>query len=153
MLTAQEARTLLASIGYGSVVDLRDCALIALMVYSFARVGTALKMRVADVYTQGRRTWVRLHEKGGKRHEMPCHHTLEETMHAYIAGALCQHLYSNRLPYLPGNRLLPNTCAAVANLRSSSRWPTMSRTTPRTIMASAAIRRRLMKSNAFSFDW
>ena len=31
-------------------------------------------MKVEDVYVQNRRLWVRLHEKGGKRHEMPCHH-------------------------------------------------------------------------------
>ena len=46
----------------------------------------AIKMRVEDVYIQRRRTWVRLHEKGGKHHEMPCHHTLEEYLHAYIDG-------------------------------------------------------------------
>jgi len=33
---------------------------------------------------QNRRLWVRLHEKGGKRHEMPCHHNLETYLHAYI---------------------------------------------------------------------
>ena len=44
-------------------------------------------MRVEDVYTQGRRTWTRLHEKGGKRHEMPCHHNLEAYLEAYIAAA------------------------------------------------------------------
>jgi integrase len=57
------------------------------MVYTFARVGAALKMKVEDVYVQGRRTWVRLHEKGGKQHEMPCHHNLEEYLHRYIEGA------------------------------------------------------------------
>jgi len=44
-------------------------------------------MTVADVYTQNRRLWVRLHEKGGKRHEMPCHHNLEAYLVAYIDGA------------------------------------------------------------------
>ena len=29
---------------------------------------------------------MRLREKGGKRHEMPCHHTLEEYLHAYLNG-------------------------------------------------------------------
>lgn len=48
------------------------------MVYTFARVGAVINMRIQDVYVQGRRTWLRLHEKGGKRHEMPCHHNLEE---------------------------------------------------------------------------
>lgn len=56
------------------------------MVYSFARIGAALAMRVEDVYVQKRRLWVRLNEKGGKRHEMPCHHTLEEYLHAYLDG-------------------------------------------------------------------
>lgn len=87
VLSAEEARTLLASIDGDAPVDLRDRALVALMTYTFARVGAALRMRVADVYVQGRRTWVRLHEKGGKRHEMPCHHSLDEALHAYLDGS------------------------------------------------------------------
>jgi integrase len=67
-------------------VGLRDRALIALMVFSFARIGAALAMRVDDVYVQQRRLWVRLREKGGKAHAMPCHHTLEAYLHAYIDG-------------------------------------------------------------------
>ena len=43
-------------------------------------------MKVEDVYTQNRRLWVRLHEKGGKRHDMPCHHNLEAWLHAYVGG-------------------------------------------------------------------
>jgi site-specific recombinase XerD len=87
VLTAEEARALLDAIDPASPLGLRDRALIALMVYTFARVGAALKMRVEDVYVQGRRAWVRLHEKGGKRHEMPCHHNLDAYLHAYIDGA------------------------------------------------------------------
>ena len=56
------------------------------MVFSFARVGAALAMCVDDVYVQHRRLWVRLREKGGKRHEMPCHHSLEAYLHAYVNG-------------------------------------------------------------------
>jgi site-specific recombinase XerD len=89
VLSADEARALLDSIDVATPIGLRDRALIALMVYTFARVGAALSMRVEDVYVQNRRTWVRLHEKGGKRHEMPCHHNLESYLHAYmeVAGA------------------------------------------------------------------
>lgn len=87
VLTAQEARALLDSIAPSSGVALRDRALIALMVYTFARVGAALKMKVEDAYVQGRRTWIRLHEKGGKQHDMPCHHNLDTYLHAYIEGA------------------------------------------------------------------
>jgi integrase len=56
------------------------------MVYSFARIGSAITMKAEDVYVQNRRLWVRPHEKGGKRHEMPCHHNLEAYLHAYIDG-------------------------------------------------------------------
>ncbi len=41
------------------------------MVYSFARVSAEIGMNVEDVYSQNRRLWVRLHEKGGKQHAMP----------------------------------------------------------------------------------
>jgi site-specific recombinase XerD len=87
VLTAVEARVLIDSIDTDSPVSLRDRAVIGIMVYTFARVGAVIKMRGEDVYVQGRRTWARLHEKGGKRHEMPCHHNLEEYLDAYIEGA------------------------------------------------------------------
>ncbi len=87
VLDPAEARLLLDSIDVTTQIGLRDRALIALMVYSFGRIGAALAMRVEDVFTQNRRLWVRLREKGGKRHEMPCHHTLEVYLHAYLDGA------------------------------------------------------------------
>jgi integrase len=66
---------------------LRDRALIAVLVYTFARVGATIAMKVEDVYVQGKRTWVRLHEKGGKRHEMPAHHNLDAWLEAYMKAA------------------------------------------------------------------
>src|ERR1017187_9268722 len=87
VLSADEARQLLDSMDTSSVVSLRDRALVALMVYTFARVGAAIGMDVEDYYPQSRRWWVRLHEKGGKRHEMPAHHNLEEYLAAYIEAA------------------------------------------------------------------
>ena len=86
VLAPEEARRLLDSIDPSTHAGLRDRALIGLMVYSFARIGAAVAMKVEDVYVQHRRLWVRLYEKGGKRHEMPCHHTLEEYLHAYLDG-------------------------------------------------------------------
>jgi integrase len=65
-------------------VGLRDRALVGLMVYTFARIGAATAMKVEDVYAQSRRLWVRLHEKGGKRHDMPCYRNLEAWLHEYI---------------------------------------------------------------------
>jgi site-specific recombinase XerD len=87
VLSAADARRLLDSIETGHVVGLRDRALIGLMVYSFARVSAVVKMRVGDYYQNGKRYWIRLHEKGGKFHEVPVHHTAEEYLDAYIEGA------------------------------------------------------------------
>jgi site-specific recombinase XerD len=87
ILAQDEARTLLDSFDSSTVVGLRDRALIATMIYSFGRIGAVLKMRVEDYYTQGRRGWVRLHEKGGKRHEMPCNHNLEAYIDDYMRAA------------------------------------------------------------------
>ena len=86
VLDPAEARHLLDSIDVTTPIGLRDRALIGLMIYSFGRIGAALAMRVEDVFVQNRRMWVRLREKGGKRHEMPCHHTLEAYLHAYLDG-------------------------------------------------------------------
>ena len=84
VLEPEEARALIDSIDATTHAGLRDRALIALMVYSFARIGAALGMKVEDVFTQNRRQWVRLREKGGKPHAMPCHHNLETYLSAYM---------------------------------------------------------------------
>ena len=57
------------------------------MTFTFARIGAVVAMRVEDYYPKGKRWWVRLHEKGGKRHEMPAHHNLEAYLDAYIEAA------------------------------------------------------------------
>jgi site-specific recombinase XerD len=84
VLDAAEARVLIHSIDVATNVGLRNRALIGLMVYSFARIGAAVGMKVEGVYMQNRRHWVRLREKGGKRHEMPCHHNLELYLTEYL---------------------------------------------------------------------
>ena len=86
VLDPQEARALLDGIDPATPIGLRDRALIALMVFSFGRIGAALGMRMEDVFVRKRRLWVRLREKGGKRHEMSCHHALEEYLHTYLDG-------------------------------------------------------------------
>jgi integrase/recombinase XerD len=87
VLKADEARQLLDAIDTTTLIGLRDRALIAVMVYSFARIGATLAMKVEDYYTEGRRAWFRLHEKGGKRHEVPAHHNAENYLDAYIEAA------------------------------------------------------------------
>lgn len=84
VLSAEEARQLLDSIPTDTLIGKRDRALIGLMIYTFARIGAATSMEVRDVYSQNRRLWVRLHEKGGKQVELPCHHSLEVYLDAFI---------------------------------------------------------------------
>jgi len=100
VLTVEEAHALLESIPITKkpaddteaaeqpdLLGLRDRALIAMMVYSFARIGAVIQMKVGDYFVQGRRRWVRLHEKGGKEHDVPCHHRLDQCLHDYIEAA------------------------------------------------------------------
>jgi site-specific recombinase XerD len=97
VLSAEDARKLLDSIkterkiASGKIVPdlvgLRDKALIGVMVFSFARVGAVVSMKVEDYYKNGKRWWIRLHEKGGKFHEVPVHHNAEAYLDAYIEAA------------------------------------------------------------------
>ena len=87
VLDADQARKLLDSIDISTLVGLRDRALISVMTFAFARIGAVVAMRVEDYYPKGKRWWVRLHEKGGKRHEMPAHHNLEAYLDIYIERA------------------------------------------------------------------
>lgn len=87
VLTAEEARRLLDSIDTSTAIGLRDKALIGVMVYSFARVSAVVGMRVQDYYQNGKRSWLRLHEKGGKFHEVPAHHNAEAYLDEYLAAA------------------------------------------------------------------
>ncbi len=79
VLAADEARALLDAIPTDTLIGFRDRALIGVMVYTFARVNAVIGMKVKDYFSQGRRGWVRLHEKGGNEHQVPCHHTLENS--------------------------------------------------------------------------
>ena len=101
VLTADEARLLLDCIKVvrkiekddgtedeePNLIGLRDRALIGTMVYTFARINAVISMKVGDYFVQGRSGWVRLHEKGGSEHELPCHHNLEQYLDEYIAAA------------------------------------------------------------------
>lgn len=128
VLDPQEARQLIDAINTTTVIGLRDRALIGLMVYSFARIGAAIGMQVEDVYSQNRRLWVRLHEKGGKQHAMPCHHNLEAYLHEYIDGAglasepkaLLFQTYSRATGQLTGNPLPQANAYAMIQRRAKS---------------------------------
>ena len=87
VLDAPEWRKLIDAIPTDTVRDLRDRALIATLTYSFARITAALKMKVEDLRPHAAGWQLRLHEKGGKDHAMPCHHALANELRAYIDAA------------------------------------------------------------------
>lgn len=84
VLSAPEVRQLFESIDTTSLIGQRDRALLALLLYTFARISAALGMNTDAVFVQDRRTWVRLNEKGGKTHEMPAHHLLDDYLYEYM---------------------------------------------------------------------
>ena len=87
VLSQKQARKLLDSLDPTTLAGLRDRALIGAMVYSFARVSAIVGMNAKDYYPNGKKYWFRLHEKGGKFHEVPAHHNAEAYMDAYIVAA------------------------------------------------------------------
>ncbi len=87
VLDADQARELLDSIDIGTLAGLRDRALIGVMIYTFSRVSAVVAMRVEDYFPEGKRWWLRLHEKGGKLHAVPAHHNAEAYLDAYVQVA------------------------------------------------------------------
>ncbi|MFO1055012.1 MAG: tyrosine-type recombinase/integrase [Planctomycetota bacterium] len=92
ILSTEQTRLLLDSLpllkkdGSPDLAGLRDRALIGIMVFAFARVSAVTRMRVCDYFPNGKRYWLRLHEKGGKEHQLPTHHRLEGFLDEYIAA-------------------------------------------------------------------
>jgi integrase/recombinase XerD len=87
VLSSEEMGEFLGSLPTDTVLGLRDRALLGVMAYTFARIGAVLSLKVEDYYVQRRRGWLRLHEKGGKVSEIPCHHTLEQYLEEYLSAS------------------------------------------------------------------
>jgi site-specific recombinase XerD len=90
VLDQEQARALFDSIDTSTIIGLRDRALLGVMVYSFARIGAVVGMNVDDYRPNGKRWMFRLHEKGGKYHEVPAHHKAEEYLDAYLDASLIE---------------------------------------------------------------
>jgi integrase/recombinase XerD len=65
-------------------VGLRDRALLAVLAYTFARIGAVVNLKVEDYFQTGKRSLIRFKEKGGKEKEIPAHHKLEEILDEYL---------------------------------------------------------------------
>jgi integrase/recombinase XerD len=86
-ITVEQARTLLRSIDVGDIVGLRDRALIAVLIYTAARVGAVCRLKLRDLQHDGTQWCLRFTEKGGKSREIPVRHDLEGFLLDYLALA------------------------------------------------------------------
>jgi integrase/recombinase XerD len=83
----KQARTLLESIDVSNVVGLRDRAILAVLVYTAARVGAVAKLTLKSLKHDGTQYSLRFSEKGGKSREIPVRHDLEQFLREYIDAA------------------------------------------------------------------
>ena len=87
VLTAEETRALFDSIETGTIKGLRDRAILAVMFYAFARVSAVVALNVEDYYHEGRRSFFRFSEKGGRLHEVPAHHQAQAHLDVYLEAS------------------------------------------------------------------
>jgi site-specific recombinase XerD len=122
-LAGDEVKRLLDSIESNTLKGLRDRALIALLLFTWARIDAALKLEVADYYREGKRSWVRLQEKRGSEHRLPVHHQAEEALDAYLTaagiseGTIFQS-FQGRRGHLTGRGLLQRDALAMLKRRA-----------------------------------
>ncbi len=81
------ARTLLKSIDVSDPVGLRDRAVLAVLIYTAARVGAVAKLATKNLKHDGTQYALRFSEKGGKSREIPVRHDLEGFLLDYVRAA------------------------------------------------------------------
>jgi site-specific recombinase XerD len=86
-ISADQARTLLKSIDASNSVGLRDRAILAVLIYTAARVGAVARLTVKNLVHDGSQYTLRFSEKGGKSREIPVRHDLEQLLLAYVQAA------------------------------------------------------------------
>jgi len=86
-LAIEQARKLFKSINTGTVVGLRDRAVLGVLAYTGARIGAVARLRLADYRNLGDHRVLRFQEKGGKDREIPVRHDLAAWLNQYIAAA------------------------------------------------------------------
>lgn len=88
-ITVAQSRTLLDAIKPATIVDLRDRALIATLIYTAARAGAVAKLRLKDFEFDGTQYLLRFAEKGGKARAIPVRADLQRYLQEYlVAGNL-----------------------------------------------------------------
>jgi len=83
-ITPAQAAKLLKSCDEKSLIGLRDKTIIAILIYTAARVGAVSKLTLGDFVTTGTLYALKFKEKGGKNREIPVRHDLEALVNRYI---------------------------------------------------------------------
>src|ERR1700738_1795565 len=82
-----EIKTFLEAIKGDSLIDKRDKALFAVLLYGWARVSAVVALKVEHYYERKGERWLRLHEKRGKIHEVPVHSKAREAIDQWLLAS------------------------------------------------------------------
>jgi integrase len=69
-------------------VDLRDKAIIGVLIYTAARAGAVAKLKLRDLQNEGTQYVLRFNEKGGKSRAIPVRYDLQRLLEEYQLAAL-----------------------------------------------------------------
>lgn len=86
-ITIEQVRSLLQSIDISHVVGMRDRAVIAILVYTAARIGAVANLKRGNLTHDGTQWTLRFAEKRGKSREIPVQHNLEGYLMAWLEAA------------------------------------------------------------------
>ena len=116
-----QVRTLFKSIDVSNLVGLRDRAILAVLVYTAARVGAVAKLTLKSFKHDGSQYSLRFSEKGGKSREIPVRHDLEAFLLEYIEAAKITEGRLFRTAYLKTKTLTKNAMSGIDICRMMKR--------------------------------
>src|SRR5208337_1106552 len=82
-----EIKNILEAIKGDCLIDKRDKALFAVLLYGWARVSAVVALKVEHYYERKGERWLRLHEKRGKIHEVPVHSKAREVIDQWLLAS------------------------------------------------------------------
>ena len=102
-------------------MGLRDRAILAVLVYTAARVGAVAKLTLKSLKHDGTQYSLRFSEKGGKSREIPVRHDLEQFLREYIEAAKISEGRLFRTAYLKTKTLTKNAMTGIDICRMMKR--------------------------------
>jgi integrase/recombinase XerD len=91
-ITVESARKLLRSIGTEGLIDIRDRAIVGVLVYTACRSRAVARLRCGSFSFAVDQWFPDFHEKGGKSRQIPVRDDLREMIWAYIKAAHLEYL-------------------------------------------------------------